>query len=225
MYYYYSFIVIIPALFFAIYAQFKVKKNYEIYSRVSSGGLTGAMAAERLLRANGIQDVKIEQVQGHLSDHFDPRTNVIRLSEGVYNGSSVAAVGIACHEAGHACQHAENYFPIKIRNAIIPVTRIGSALGVPLALIGFFLNQGVLIDIGLILYATIAVFQLITLPVEFNASSRALKVIGEQHMLGDEQYTGAKKVLQAAALTYVAALISSLATLLRLLLIFNRRRD
>ena len=225
MYYNYYFIIIVPVMIFAAFAQYKVNANYKKYSIPNSRRMTGAMAAEKLLRLNGISDVKIESIKGSLTDHYDPKSNVIRLSEGVYNSSTIAAVGIACHEAGHACQHAQNYFPIKVRNAIIPITQIGSGLGIPLALIGFVFSWGVLIDIGLLLYATIAFFQLVTLPVEFNASSRALKTIKENNFLDDNDYIGAKRVLTAAALTYVAALVSSLAQLLRLMLMFGRRRD
>lgn len=221
----YTFIIIIPALIFAVYAQIKVKSTFSKYARVTnSRGLTGAMAAQQLLQFNGINDVHIEMTQGRLSDHFDPKTKVIRLSPEVYNGATISAVGVACHEAGHACQYNESYVPMKIRSAIIPVTNIGSMLGVPLALIGFIFNFGILVNIGLILYATVAVFQLVTLPVEFNASRRALKTIETNHMLTDDEYTGAKKVLFSAAMTYVAALVSSLAQLLRLFILFSGRR-
>jgi len=187
-------------------------------------GLTGAQAAQSVLNHYGITNVRVEPVGGTLSDHFDPRSNVIRLSEGVFASNSIAAIGIACHEAGHAAQHNENYVPIKIRNAILPVTNIGSALGIPLAILGYFMNFGPLIAIGLILYSLIAVFQLVTLPVEFNASSRAIKVIDEVGLLNDEEQAGAKRVLRAAALTYVAALAVTLANLLRLILRFGGRR-
>lgn len=221
----YTFIIIIPALLFALYAQIKVKSNFSKYSRANTRGITGAMAAQQVLQRNGVQDVRVELSQGgRLSDHFDPRTKVIRLSPEVYNGATIAAVGVACHEAGHACQYNESYVPMKIRSAIIPVTNIGSMLGIPLALIGYLFSFGVLIDIGLILYATVALFQLVTLPVEFNASKRALHTIEESHMLSDEEYRGARKVLTSAALTYVAALVSSLAQLLRLMILFGGRR-
>lgn len=221
-YFDWTFIIIIPTLIFAIVAQIKVKSNFTKYSRTNTSGMTGAQAAEKVLRLNGINDVRVEQTQGRLSDHFDPRAKVIRLSPEVYGGATIAAVGIACHEAGHACQYHESYLPMKLRSAIIPVTNIGSMLGIPLAFIGFFMNVGILVSIGLILYATVAAFQLVTLPVEFNASSRALRTIEENHMLNDEEYRGAKKMLTSAALTYVAALLSSLAQLLRLALIFRR---
>lgn len=174
------------------------------------------------MQLNGINDVKIKKISGTLTDYYDPKNKEICLSQDVFDSTSVAAVGVACHEAGHACQHAQGYAPLKLRNAVIPMTRIGSFLGVPLALIGMFLYSNTLIYAGLILYSAVAVFQLITLPVEFNASKRALETIESNHFLENEEYMGAKKVLTAAALTYVAALASALATLLRLLLIINR---
>lgn len=223
---YYYLILVIPALIIAMIAQFKVKSTYSKYSKLqNSRRLTGAQAAMMVLHHYGIHDVKIEHIAGHLNDHYDPRTNVIRLSDTVYNGSSIAAVGVACHEAGHAAQHAEGYVPIKIRNAIVPVCNIGSAAGIPLAILGLFLSVGWLVDFGLLLYALVAVFQFATLPVEFNASRRAIKVIEESDILGEDETAGAKKVLGAAAMTYVAALVVSLANLLRYVLIFNRRRD
>ena len=216
---YYYFILVIPALIISLIAQAKVKTTYAKMSKVmNSRGLTGAMAAEAVLRYYGITDVRIEQVAGSLTDHFDPRSNVIRLSEGVYNAPSIAAVGIACHEAGHAAQHAENYKPIAVRNAVLPVANIGSASGLWIALIGLAMNVRIMILIGIILYAFVAIFQLVTLPVEFNASSRALKVIEETNMLQGEEYQGAKKVLSAAAMTYVAALLVSVMSLLRVIL-------
>ncbi len=215
----------IPVLLFAIACQMKVKTSFNKYSRVkSSRGMTGADAAYQLLRINGINDVRIKKIQGSLTDHYNPKTKEICLSESVFNSTSIAAIGIACHEAGHACQHAEGYFPLKIRNAVIPATRIGSWLGVPLALIGMMLYSDTLIYIGLVLYAAVALFQFITLPVEFNASRRALNTIEANGFLDANEYQGAKSVLTAAALTYVAALVSALATLLRLFLVVNRNR-
>ncbi|MBQ4364790.1 MAG: zinc metallopeptidase [Clostridia bacterium] len=216
---YYYFILVVPALIISLIAQAKVKSTYAKMSRVlCSRGLTGAQAAENVLRYYGITDVRIEQVAGSLTDHYDPRSNVIRLSEGVYHANSVAAVGIACHEAGHAAQHAENYKPIAVRNAVLPVANIGSASGLWIALLGLAMNVRIMILIGIILYAFVAIFQLVTLPVEFNASSRALKVIEETNMLQGEEFQGAKKVLSAAAMTYVAALLVSIMSLLRVLL-------
>ena len=220
----YYFLLVVPAFILALVAQYKVKSTYKKMSQVrNSRNLTGAQAAARVLYEHGITNVRIEQVGGTLSDHFDPRTNVIRLSEGVYNSTSVAAVGIACHEAGHAVQHAQNYAPIKIRNTILPVCNLGSTLGIPLAIIGLIMNFDFLFTVGILLYAFVAVFQLVTLPVEFNASKRALSVIENTGMLGGTEYDGAKKVLTAAAMTYVAALAVSVANLLRLIL--RNRRD
>lgn len=223
---YYYLILVVPALMLAIWAQVQVKTTYRKYSRVpNSRGMTGAYAAQAVLNFYGITDVRIEQVSGNLTDHYDPKSKVIRLSDGVYNSSTVAAIGIACHEAGHAAQHAENYAPIKIRNAIIPVCNIGSTIGIPLALIGWIFSFSILIYVGLGLYAAVFIFQVATLPVEFNASRRAIKVIDETQLLRDEEIGGAKKVLAAAAMTYVASMMVSLANLLRLLLRFSNRRD
>ncbi len=224
--YYITGFIMIPAIIFAFICQLKVQSNYKKYGRIRNArNMTGAQAAYELLQMNGITDVRIKRISGNLTDHYNPKTKEICLSEGVFNSNSIAAVGIACHEAGHACQHAQGYFPLKIRNFIIPVTRFGSNLGIPLALIGIIFSWQPLIYIGIILYAAVAVFQLITLPVEFNASKRALQTIRTNSFLVGAEYNGARKVLTAAALTYVAALASSLATLLRLLLVAGRRSD
>ena len=188
-------------------------------------GMTGAQAAARLLQLNGITDVQIRQIGGTLTDYYDPKNKEICLSGDVYNATSVAAIGVACHEAGHACQHAQGYAPLKIRNAAIPATRIGSSLGIPLVLLGMVFTWRPLIMVGIVLYALVALFQLLTLPVEFNASHRALQTIESNQFLTEQEYRGAKKVLTAAALTYVAALASALATLLRLLLLAGRSND
>ncbi len=225
--YYMSGIVIFPVFIFAMYCQIKVKRSFRKYSSVTNRmGMTGADAAWRLLQLNGITDVKIKCIGGTLTDYYDPKAKEICLSQDVFNSRSIAAIGVACHEAGHACQHAEGYAPLSIRNIVIPATRIGSYLGVPLCLIGLFLNSEFLAYGGLILYSFVALFQLITLPVEFNASRRALQTIETYGFLTDTEYTGAKRVLTAAALTYVAALASALATIFRLLLVINggRRR-
>lgn len=223
---FYYMILVLPAFVLALIAQSKVKSTYKKMSTLySKSGYTGAQAAAAVLRFYNITDVQIEKVAGKLSDHYDPRTKVIRLSEGVFGSNSVAAIGIACHEAGHAAQHAEKYVPVSFRNAIVPVANIGSYMAIPLALIGFWLGNQGLVFIGLGLYSLIAVFQLVTLPVEFNASSRAIKVIDETGLLrSDEEISGAKKVLTAAAMTYIAALAVTLANLLRFILIFGRRR-
>lgn len=221
------FYLILPAFLIAIAAQIAVKSAYKKMSRVySKSGYSGAQAALAVLRYYGITDVRVEQCSGKLSDHYDPKNKVIRLSEGVFASTSISAIGIACHEAGHAAQHASAYLPIKIRNSILPVCQIGSYAGIPLAILGMVLSFEPLIFIGLLLYSFIMLFQLVTLPVELNASSRALSVIQDTGLLRDEaELTGAKKVLRAAAFTYIAALITALANLLRFVMIFTRRRD
>lgn len=222
--YYLTGYIMIPVFLFALFCQAKVKTSFARYSAMDNRrGMTGADAAYQLLRLNGINDVKIKKIGGRLTDYYDPSRKEICLSADVYDSRSVAAIGVACHEAGHACQHAQGYAPLKIRNAVIPATRIGSSLGVPLALIGMFIYSDTLIYIGIALYGTVALFQLITLPVEFNASKRALQTIESNGFLENEEYRGAKKVLMAAALTYVAALASALATILRLLIVSGAR--
>jgi len=223
--YYMTGFVVIPAFIYALICQARVKSSYKKYSQIMSrSGMTGAEAAARLLQLNGVTNVGIAMTAGNLTDNYNPSTNTIYLSEGVYNSRSIAAIGIACHEAGHAVQHANSYFPLTVRNIVIPATRIGSTLGVPICLIGLFINSATVAYVGVVLYAFVALFQLITLPVEFNASKRALQTIEENGFLVGEEYQGAKKVLKAAALTYVAALATALATVLRLLLVINRRR-
>ena len=225
--YYYTGIIMLPVFIFALVCQAKVKTNFNRFSQViSRSGMTGADAAWRLLQLNGITDVKIKRISGTLTDYYDPNKKEICLSEDVFSSRSIAAIGIACHEAGHACQHNEGYLPLKVRSVVIPATQIGSALGVPLCLIGLFINSEVLAYAGLIMYGFVALFQFITLPVEFNASKRALQTIEANGFLTDSEFIGAKKVLTAAALTYVAALASALATMLRLLIVVSggRRR-
>ena len=212
-------ILVVPALILSIGAQFLVTSTFKKYSTVRNyRGLTGADAAMRVLSSHAVHSVRIEHVQGNLTDHYDPRSNVIRLSDSVYQSTSVAAVGVACHEAGHAVQYAKNYSPIKLRAAIIPITNIGSSLGLVLAMIGLAIASNPIAMIGVVLFGSVVLFQLLTLPVEFNASARALQTIKNESLLDSEQYAGAKKVLQAAALTYVAAMISSLMNLIRILL-------
>lgn len=223
---YYYFILVVPMLILSIVASAKVNSSFKRYSSVmSSRHLTGAQAAFEVLRYYGITNVQIERVNGKLTDHYDPRTNVIRLSDSVYNSTSVAAIGVACHEAGHAAQYAQGYVPIKIRNFILPVANIGSKAGIPLAIIGLFLSFEPLAYAGIIFFSFAVLFQLVTLPVEFNASNRALKVIGEADILTEQERKGAKKVLSAAAMTYVASLAVSIANLLRLVLMVNRKRN
>lgn len=217
-------ILVIPAMILAMIASAKVNTTFQKYAKIPAGyGLTGAESARRVLAANGVTGVTIEHVSGNLTDHFDPRTNVIRLSDNVYNASSVAAVGVAAHEAGHAVQYAQGYAPMKLRSAIIPVTNIGSKLAMPLVLLGLLLALPTLADIGLLCFSLATLFQLLTLPVEFNASRRAIQAI--EGFGSDEEVRGAKKVLTAAAMTYVAALATSLASLLRLVLLVNNNRN
>ena len=225
MYFDSTYLILLPAILFALWAQSRVKSTYAKYSR-EFAGLTGAEAARMVLEMNGVNDVDIRPIAGELTDHFDPKTNTISLSQGVYNVTSVAAVGIAAHEAGHAVQYAVGYSPIKLRTAIIPVTNIGSTLSWPLLLIGVLLGNHTLAMAGVVLFCAVVLFQLITLPVEFNASNRALDTLGASGYLQPEQLNGAAKVLRAAAMTYVAALAQALAQLLRLLMIAKRsRRD
>ncbi len=224
---YYYIVLVLPAVVFAIWAQTRVSGTFKKYSQQrTSRGITGAQAAQAVLNENGVSGVRIERVSGNLTDHFDPRTNTIRLSDSVYDSTSVAAVGVAAHEAGHAVQYSDEYGPIKFRTAIIPVTQIGSTLSWPLLLIGLLFNIEALMFAGIAFFALATLFQLVTLPVEFNASSRAIAALDGANILSPEELPGAKKTLSAAALTYVAALAVSLAQLLRLVLIFGgRSRD
>ena len=226
MYWDQTIIILIPALIFSLIAQLMVKGAFSKYSGVrNSRGYTGADAARAILDRNGLSYILIEHINGELTDHYDPGANVIRLSDSVYNNDSVAAVGVAAHEAGHAVQYAEGYGPIKVRSAIIPITQFGSNLSTPLVILGIIFSSNVLITAGILLFCTVVLFQAITLPVEFNASGRALKVLREEHFLDDDEMKGAKSVLTAAALTYVAAMFSALASLARLLLIRNRNNS
>ena len=217
-------LLVIPGLVASIWAQIKVSSTFKKYSNMRTAkGLTGFMAARRILDANGLSHVAIEQINGHLSDHYDPRANVIRLSRDVYSSSSPAAIGVAAHEAGHAIQYATQYSPIKLRAGLVSITQFSSMLAIPLFFIGLMFASDYLMLAGILLYAAIAFFQLVTLPVEFNASRRALKVLSSSGMLNSSELDASKKVLSAAAMTYVAALLTSLLTLLRLLLLANNR--
>ena len=217
--------LVVPAIIFSMWAQFKVQNSFKKYSQQqTSKRLTGAQAAKAVLDDAGVTGVEIERVAGSLTDHFDPRTNVIRLSDSVFSSTSVAAVGVAAHEAGHAIQYAHSYAPMKLRAAIIPVTNFGSRLAMPVVLIGLLTDMTGLINIGILLFGTVVLFQLITLPVEFNASGRAIKILGNSGLLTRDEVPASRKVLTAAALTYVAALAVSLAQLLRLLLRARARR-
>lgn len=234
-YYYYGFdwtyiVLILPCIILSLWASSHVKSTFKKYSsQLSSRRLTGAEAAQRVLTANSVSGVRIERVSGDLTDHFDPKTNVIRLSDSVYSSTSTAAIGVACHEAGHAVQYAQSYGPIKLRAAVIPVTNFGSKLAMPLILIGILLSaftdfSYTLVYLGIACFSLSLVFQLITLPVEFNASSRAMQAIKDTNLLTEEEQKGARKTLTAAAMTYVAATAVAFAQLLRLLIIFGRRR-
>lgn len=221
------FLFMIPCFILAAICNAKVHSNFNKYSQVmNSRRMTGAQAAQQVLNANGVTGVRIEPVSGNLTDHFDPRTNVIRLSDSVYNAQTVSAVGVACHEAGHAVQHAQGYVPNKIRSAIVPVCNIGSKISWILLVVGLLLpvQYNFVVYIGIAVYSLSVIFTLITLPVEFNASSRALQTIKDTNMLNPDEYDGAKKVLSAAAMTYVASAATSIMQLLRLLFIANRRR-
>lgn len=224
-------VILVPCLLLSMWASANVNSTFKRYSKqFSSRRITGAQAAQRVLSAGGVTGVRIERVSGNLTDHYDPKTNVIRLSDSVYDNTSTAAIGVACHEAGHAVQYAHRYFPIKVRAAIIPITNIGSKLAMPLILLGVLLSafgnySTVLIDVGIIAFSLSLIFQLVTLPVEFNASRRALTAIREGDILTNEELKGAKKTLTAAALTYVAATIVAFAQLLRLILLFGGRRN
>ena len=230
-YYYYGFdytylVFVLPALLIALVAQIKVKTTFHKYAKVMNArGLSGAEVAAKILSSNGVLDVAVQRVSGNLTDHFDPTARVIRLSQSVYDSHSVAAVGVAAHEAGHALQYAEDYFPIRLRAAIIPVTKVGSALSWPLIILGLVFSFGFLVNLGIILFSAVTLFQLVTLPVEFNASRRALNILQQQGILAPEELGGARKVLTAAAMTYVAALLVSVMQLLRLIALFSNRRD
>lgn len=222
---YYYIVLVLPVILASLGVQIWLKSTYSKYSKISnSRNITGARAAYMVLQYHGINDVNIVKIGGRMTDSYDPTQKVIRLSEGVFDGSSIAAVGIACHEAGHAAQHAESYAPIKIRNLILPVCNIGSALSIPLLLAGVILSFEPLVWIGIGFFAFTALFQLITLPVEFNASRRAISVIESNNLLTFEEKQGAQKVLRVAAMTYVAALAVSVAQLLRLIFRFTGRR-
>ncbi len=219
------FIYVIPALIITILAQINVKSTFARYSKVrNSRGVTGQNAARQILDENGLYNVRIERISGSLTDHFDPSANVVRLSESVHDSTSVAAIGVAAHEVGHAIQHSTGYVPIKIRAAIIPLTQIGSMLAFPLVIIGLSMASTFFVDIGILLFTAVVFFQLITLPVEFNASIRAMRVLDDRDILYGEELKGSRKVLTAAALTYVGALAVSLLQLLRLLSLKNNRR-
>lgn len=234
-YYFYGFdwtylYIVLPCFILAMIASARVNSTFKRYSKqISSRRITGREAAERVLRASGVLNVRIERISGNLTDHYDPKTNVIRLSDNVYDNPSTAAIGVACHEAGHAVQYAQQYFPIKVRAAIIPITNIGSRLAMPLILLGILFStfgnySYSLVYVGIACFSLSLIFQLITLPVEFNASRRAMQAIEQSQILTEDEQRGARKTLTAAAMTYVAAVAVAAAQLLRLILLFGGRR-
>ena len=224
-----TYLLVLIGAVLCIFAQMRVSSAYKKYARIRSrSGLTGAEAAQRILQLSGIHDVRIEHVRGELTDHYDPAHKVLRLSDSVYGSASLAAVGVAAHECGHAIQHHQGYAPLTIRSAIVPVANIGSTLAWPLILIGLLFTQrtgSTLIQIGILCFSFAVLFQLITLPVEFNASSRALAILGQQGILSESELPYTKKVLGAAALTYVASAAAAILQLLRLVLLFGGRRS
>ena len=222
-----TFIVLIPAVLLALYAQFRVKSAYAQYSQVPvSSGLTGAQAAEEILRRNGLSNVTVDRTEGVLSDHYDPRTRALSLSADVYSGASVAAVGVAAHETGHAIQHARGYAPLALRSAMVPTVNFGSWLAWPIFILGFLFHSGGMIQLGILVFSAVVAFTVVTLPVEFDASSRAMRVLRDERMITPDELRGVRAVLTAAALTYVAAAAMSVLQLLRMLMLANmRRRD
>ncbi len=230
-YFDWTIIILLPALLLSVWAQANVNGTFKKYAKVyNRRGYTGADIARKILDMNGLYQVRIEHVSGNLSDHFDPKTNVVRLSDATYGSHSVGALGVAAHEVGHAIQHATGYAPIRVRNGIVPLVNVCNWLSMPILLIGVvFAGLGgvfpSLIDVGILLFSATVLFQLITLPVEFNASRRAMDTLTNQHLLDEEEARGAKAVLRAAALTYVAAALSAISSLLRLIILFGGRRD
>lgn len=224
-----TYLLVLIGAVLCIWAQMRVKSTYNKYSRVRSrSGLTGAQAAQKILQMSGIYDVRIEHIRGELTDHYDPANKVLRLSDSVYSSYSIAAIGVAAHECGHAVQHDKGYAPLSIRSALVPAANIGSKAGIPIIILGAILGMNqMLIQIGIWVFALAVLFQIVTLPVEFNASGRALAMLGNYGMLEQDETRGCRKVLSAAALTYVAAAASAILQLLRLVLLFgnNRRRD
>jgi Zn-dependent membrane protease YugP len=221
-----TYLIVLPAILLALYAQLRVQSAYARYSQVPiQSGMTGAQVAEEILRRNGLSRVEIERIDGMLSDHYDPRTRVLRLSSAVHDGVSVASAGVAAHETGHAIQHAHNYGPLALRSAIVPVTQFGSWLAFPLFFLGFFFHSGLMMQLGILIFSAFVAFTVITLPVEFDASARALRVLREERLVTPDELTGVRTVLTAAALTYVAAAATAILELLRLLLLYNARRE
>jgi len=222
----YYLVLVLPVLILSLYAQFKVKSTFNKYSRVgNSKGMTGADVARTILDRSGLYDVRVEAYPGYLTDHYDPRTKVVRLSRSVYGSTSVSAIGVAAHETGHAIQHKEGYGPLALRSSLVPVANIGSSIGPTMAIIGLLLGMPIFIKLGIILFGAAVLFYLVTLPVEFNASSRAIRTLEDTGILNYNEIDHAKKVLKAAAMTYVASAAVAIANFLRLVLITNNRRD
>lgn len=213
-------IVILPALLIAVYAQYKVKNTFKKYNQINlNSNLTGAEAARKILLSNNLSNIEIRQTDGKLSDHYDPEKKTLNLSADVYHNNSVAAVGVAAHEVGHAIQDKENYKPLSLRASLVPAANIGSSMGLPLAIFGFFIRADFLIMTGFVLFSAAFLFHLVTLPVEFNASNRAISNLKNSNLLNQEELKGVKKVLKAAAFTYVATTLVALANMLRILLL------
>ncbi|WP_115641271.1 zinc metallopeptidase [Clostridium putrefaciens] len=221
-----TYLILVPALILSIWAQSKISSTFNKYSKIySSKGYTGSQVARMILDSNGLVEVRIERVAGNLTDHYDPRDRVLRLSENVYSSTSVASIGVAAHEVGHAIQHQQEYRPLIIRNNIVPVVNISSRASWVIFFIGIIMGLPFLTNIGIVLFSAVVLFQLITLPVEFNASNRAIKILEDKSILYENEIVGAKKVLSAAALTYVAATLTAISQLLRLMALSNRRND
>lgn len=222
----YYIVLVVPTLILAIYAQIKVKSTFREYSRIRCGrNMTGAEAAMLLLKAGNIKDVRIERVPGELSDHYDPSDKVLRLSDSVYGSESIAAIGVAAHETGHAIQHATKYVPLELRSGLVPAANIGSMIGPYIAVAGLFFNIPFLLNLGILLFSAAVLFYLVTLPVEFNASRRAIAILESNGILNAKELEGVRKVLSAAAMTYVASALTAVASLIRLVLLARRRDD
>ena len=219
-------IIVLPAILLALYAQLRVRSTYARYSQVPvSTGLTGAAAAQEILRRNGLANVQIERIDGMLSDHYDPRTRTLSLSSDVYGGASVAAVGVAAHETGHAIQHAREYAPLALRSAMVPTVQFGSWLAWPIFLLGLWIHSGTMLQLGILIFSAAVAFTVVTLPVEFDASARALRALREERLVTADELRGVRSVLTAAALTYVAAAATAILELARMLLLANMRRE
>jgi uncharacterized protein len=221
-----TYIIVLPALLLAIYAQFRVQSTYRRFSQVAiANGLTGAQVAQEILRRNGLSDVEIDRTDGVLSDHYDPRTRSLSLSSDVHDGISVAAAGVAAHETGHAIQHARGYAPLALRSAMVPTVQFGSWLAWPIFILGFLFHSGTMLQLGILIFSAFVAFTVVTLPVEFDASGRALRALREESLVTEDELRGVRAVLTAAALTYVAAAASAILELVRMLLLANMRRE